>query len=107
MSEEVVEKQPRRNPIFAFFESVFSFVLLMLMIVGLVTVAVKWEYSKIEFVGDDRTHRVKAAICAQSPEMRVEVAFLEIMQPRRRLHVTFEFSSERFAIALDIANEFA
>lgn len=27
-------------------------------------------------------HRVKAAICALSPEMRVEVAFLEIMQPR-------------------------
>lgn len=54
MSEEVVEKQPRRNPIFAFFESVFSLVLLMLMIVGLVTVAVKWEHSKVEFVGDDR-----------------------------------------------------
>ena len=27
-------------------------------------------------------HRVKAAICALSPETRVEVAFLEIMQPR-------------------------
>ncbi len=54
MSEPVEQQQQRRNPIFAFFESVFSFALLVVMIVGLVTVAVKWEYSKVEFVGDDR-----------------------------------------------------
>ena len=54
MSETVEEKPQRRNPIFAFFEPVFSFALLVIIVVGLVTVAVKWEHSKVEFVGDDR-----------------------------------------------------
>lgn len=54
MSETPEDKSQHRNPIFAFFESAFSLALLAMIVIGLVTVAVKWEHSKVEFVGEDR-----------------------------------------------------
>lgn len=54
MSEATEERSSKGNPIFSFFESVFSFVLLILLVVGIATVAIKWQRSKVEFLGEDR-----------------------------------------------------
>ncbi|MBX3713159.1 MAG: hypothetical protein KF800_14455 [Lysobacter sp.] len=71
MSGVIEEKQQRRNPFFVFFESVFSLVLIALIIIGLVTVSVKWEQSKVEFVGDDRVRITRSTWWGTSEEVSI------------------------------------
>lgn len=54
MSEPTEGRRAKGNPVFSFFESVFSFVLLIVLVVGIATVAIKWQRSKVEFLGNDR-----------------------------------------------------